>query len=100
MYKIVNGYPCTSGCDVDLARRNVDPRNPRNDPVKQAELDAKDPAKAVAEEIRAAASVNAAAADRDRPSYGPAVSYGGGISEPPAAPAIDRPARRLLDISL
>ncbi len=38
MFRIVNGYVCTSGCDVAAAKRNADPRNPRNDPVKAAEL--------------------------------------------------------------
>lgn len=51
MFKVVNGFPCTSGCDVSVARKGIDPRNPRNDPVKQEQLDSRDPVKAA--EIRA-----------------------------------------------
>lgn len=51
MFKLVNGYPCNSGCDVRLAKQGIDPRNPHKDPVKQKELDARDPAKA-AEALR------------------------------------------------
>ncbi len=46
MFKVINGFVCTSGCDERLARKNVDPRNPHNDPVKQEQLDQKDPTKA------------------------------------------------------
>jgi hypothetical protein len=38
--KIVNGHVCATSCDERVARRGVDPRNPREDPVKQAALDA------------------------------------------------------------
>lgn len=38
MFAVVNGYPCASSCDVAVARRNIDPRNPRNDPVKAEQL--------------------------------------------------------------
>lgn len=38
MFAVVNGYPCTSSCDVAVARKNIDPRNPRNDPVKAEQL--------------------------------------------------------------
>ena len=38
MFAVVNGYPCTSSCDVAVARRNIDPRNPRNDPLKAEQL--------------------------------------------------------------
>lgn len=38
MFSVVNGYPCTSSCDVAVARKNIDPRNPRNDPLKAQQL--------------------------------------------------------------
>lgn len=38
MFAVVNGYPCTSTCDVAVARKNIDPRNPHNDPVKKEQL--------------------------------------------------------------
>jgi hypothetical protein len=38
MFAVVNGYPCNSSCDVAVARRNVDPRNPHNDPAKAEQL--------------------------------------------------------------
>lgn len=38
MFAVVNGYPCTSTCDVAVARKNIDPRNPRNDPLKTEQL--------------------------------------------------------------
>ncbi|HEY9012064.1 MAG TPA: hypothetical protein VIN06_13695 [Devosia sp.] len=38
MFAVVNGYSCTSSCDVAVARRNIDPRNPHNDPVKAEQL--------------------------------------------------------------
>jgi hypothetical protein len=38
MIAVVNGYPCNSSCDVAVARRNVDPRNPHNDPAKAEQL--------------------------------------------------------------
>lgn len=38
MFAVVNGYPCASSCDVAVARKNIDPRNPRNDPVKAEQL--------------------------------------------------------------
>jgi hypothetical protein len=38
MFAVVNGYPCTSSCDVAVARKNIDPRNPHNDPVKAEQL--------------------------------------------------------------
>ena len=38
MFAVVNGYPCASSCDVAVARRNIDPRNPRNDPLKTEQL--------------------------------------------------------------
>lgn len=85
MYKIVNGYPCTSGCDVDLARRNVDPRNPHNDPIKEAELQAKDPAKALARELRETVAAGSGPQERRGSAYGPAVLYGGSLSGPPLA---------------
>lgn len=46
MLQVVNGFICMSGCDVAAARRGADPRNPTQDPVKQALLDRADPAKA------------------------------------------------------
>lgn len=38
MFQVVNGYVCTSSCDVAAAKRNADPKNPHNDPVKAQEL--------------------------------------------------------------
>ena len=38
MFAVVNGYPCASSCDVAVARKNIDPRNPHNDPVKAEQL--------------------------------------------------------------
>jgi hypothetical protein len=38
MFAVVNGYPCTSACDVAVARKNIDPRNPHNDPLKAEQL--------------------------------------------------------------
>lgn len=38
MFAVVNGYPCSSSCDVAVARKNIDPRNPRNDPAKAEQL--------------------------------------------------------------
>lgn len=36
--QIVNGYVCQTSCDVSVARRGHDPKNPHNDPVKAAQL--------------------------------------------------------------
>jgi hypothetical protein len=49
MLQVVNGYICTSGCDVEAARRGADPRNPTRDPVKQELLDRANPAKVARE---------------------------------------------------
>lgn len=38
MFKIVNGYACTSGCDVAAAKKGKDPENPTGNPVKEKEL--------------------------------------------------------------
>jgi hypothetical protein len=38
--KIVNGYVCQTSCDVTVAKKGIDPRNPHDDPVKQAQIDA------------------------------------------------------------
>lgn len=54
MVSIVNGYFCATGCDERLAKKNIDPRNPHNDPVKQEQLDAKDPRKVLEKEIEEA----------------------------------------------
>ncbi len=37
--RIVNGFVCQTGCDERVARHGIDPRNPRDDPMKQKELD-------------------------------------------------------------
>jgi hypothetical protein len=36
--RIVNGYVCMTSCDEAVARRNIDPKNPHDDPVKAAQL--------------------------------------------------------------
>ncbi len=36
--QIVNGYVCQTSCDVSAARAGHDPKNPRDDPVKAAQL--------------------------------------------------------------
>lgn len=38
MIKVVNGFVCASSCDVALARKGIDPKNPHNDPVKAEQL--------------------------------------------------------------
>jgi hypothetical protein len=43
--EIVNGYPCFSCADVDMARKNVDPASPHQSPAVQQ---ARDPSKAAA----------------------------------------------------
>jgi len=89
MMKIVNGYVCTSGCDVAVAKKGKDPKNPHDDPVKQAQLGAKNPAKAA--KIEARKRLDASLSDD-------AVSYGGRLagligaqatgSTPAAAPSV------------
>ena len=61
MFAVVNGYPCTTSCDVAVARRNIDPRNPRNDPLKAEQLAEADvlKGKTPADGSRDAARVNA-----------------------------------------
>lgn len=39
--KIINGYVCECTTDAQLAKRGIDPDNPKQDPVKQRELDEK-----------------------------------------------------------
>jgi len=29
--QVVNGFPCQTSCDADLARRNIDPADPKDD---------------------------------------------------------------------
>ena len=36
--QIVNGYVCATSCDVSVAKRGHDPKNPHDDPVKAAQL--------------------------------------------------------------
>ena len=69
MFRIVNGYVCTSGCDVAAAKRNADPRNPRNDPVKAAEL--------ADEKALRSGKPDAEASDVFKVSPAGAVSFGG-----------------------
>lgn len=76
MFKVVNGYACTSGCDVAVAKKGIDPRNPRNDPVKQEMLDAKDPAKAARKAVEEAREARL----DPRRSDDPAVVYGGALA--------------------
>jgi hypothetical protein len=38
--KIVNGYVCQTTCDVTAAKKGLDPRNPHDDPIKAAQLNA------------------------------------------------------------
>lgn len=80
MFRVVNGYVCTSSCDVAAAKRGADPKNPRNDPVKAQEL----------AEKRALAS-GKPADDKTVFKVDPteAVSFGGRLSgRVPGAPAI------------
>lgn len=42
LMSVVNGFVCRSSCDEAVARKGHDPRNPSGNPVKQAELDARD----------------------------------------------------------
>lgn len=37
--RVVNGFVCQSGCDVALAKKGIDPKNPHNDPVKARQLE-------------------------------------------------------------
>lgn len=39
--KIINGYVCECTTDARLAKRGIDPDNPKQDPIKQRELDEK-----------------------------------------------------------
>lgn len=39
--QIVNGYLCECTDEVKLAKRGIDPDNPKQDPLKQLELDAR-----------------------------------------------------------
>ncbi|MGA0599653.1 hypothetical protein ACO2Q3_03005 [Caulobacter sp. KR2-114] len=59
--EIVNGYVCRTCCDVDLAKRGVDPAHPKDDPKNPAY----DPAKA--------------AADKAKDGHGPAFQLGGAL---------------------
>jgi hypothetical protein len=38
MFAVVNGYPCMSSCDVAVARLNIDPHNPHDNPVRAEQL--------------------------------------------------------------
>ncbi|MBH0238246.1 hypothetical protein [Methylobrevis albus] len=88
MFKVVNGFACTSGCDVAVAKKGVDPRNPRNDPVKQEMLDAKDPAKAARKAVEEAREARL----DPRRSDDPAVVYGGALAGRATAATSTAPA--------
>lgn len=36
--QIVNGYICATSCDVSVAKKGHDPKNPHDDPVEAAQL--------------------------------------------------------------
>lgn len=90
MFKVINGFVCTSGCDERLARKNVDPRNPHNDPVKQEQLDQKDPTKTYEKAVEDASEQRFdpkrnPAADRDE-----AVVFGGSLQAGTSQASSDR----------
>ncbi len=91
--QIVNGYVCDCIDDARLAKRGIDPANPQNDPVKQAELEARrgklDP--------KALDEGKPGDLDPDRQA-GPAVTFGGslagevrtgGVGDSQPAPLVD-----------
>ncbi len=81
MFKVVNGFVCTSGCDEHLAKKNIDPRNPRNDPVKQEQLDRNDPSKFIEKVIEEAQEAGLEARRNPHDLHGPAVVLGGSLSD-------------------
>jgi hypothetical protein len=62
--EIVNGYPCKNCTDVEYAKKNVDPAHPKDGPTGADK-----------------AQQQSAATDR-----GPAVTFGGSVQAPQAAP--------------
>lgn len=93
--KIVNGYVCDCQDEVRLARRGTDPDNPRNDPVKQQELDAK---RGVADPR---AIEDGKPGDFDpgrRAEDGPAVVFGGTLTGEAQSGRSDTSALPLLDL--
>jgi len=81
VFKVVNGFVCTSGCDEHLAKKNIDPRNPRNDPVKQEQLDQNDPSKFIEKVIEEAQEAGLEARRNPHDLHGPAVVLGGSLSD-------------------
>ena len=80
MVSIVNGYFCATGCDERLAKKNIDPRNPHNDPVKQEQLDANDPAKVREKEIEEAEEARLDPKRNPAEDRGEAVVFGGSLA--------------------
>lgn len=81
MFKVVNGFVCTSGCDEHLAKKNIDPRNPRNDPVKQEQLDQNDPSKFIEKVIEEAQEAGLESWRNPNDLNAPAVVFGGSLSD-------------------
>ena len=84
MFKVVNGFPCTNNCEVALARKNVDPKNPHNDPLKARALEAE----------RALRSGQPAPLDATRVNAADAVQFGGSLASRLPAPAAAIAANR------
>lgn len=72
--EIVNGYVCNTCCDVDLAKRGVDPAHPKDDPKNPNY----DPTKAKADKARADGKAD----------HGPAFKLGGAL-QPRATSGVD-----------
>lgn len=94
--KIVNGFVCECQDDARLAKRGIDPDNPRNDPVKQRELDERRGKVEPVEEAQASALDPKR---RDESADAGAVQFGGALAalnqeEEPE----DKSAERLVDI--
>ncbi|HEX3699247.1 MAG TPA: hypothetical protein VHV27_01095 [Phenylobacterium sp.] len=62
--EIVNGYVCKTSCDVDLAKKGVDPAHPKDGPYGIDSTASKD---------------STAAKDGDHAAFGPAVTLGGAL---------------------
>lgn len=89
--KIVNGYVCECLDEVRLAKRGIDPNNPRNDPAKQAELDAKRGA------LDPTALEAARPGDLDPDRRG-AVAFGGALAGEARPGGTDEAAPHLVDL--
>ncbi len=87
MVSIVNGYFCATGCDEQLAKKNIDPRNPHDNPVKQEQLDAKDPKKVREKEIEEAEEARLDPKRNPAEDRGEAVVFGGSLASEAARSA-------------